>query len=148
MNSFLLLGLFAILCGAAIAVQASTNTVLFKQLDQVIWVAISLFGVGLVYLLSLAAIFHASPPKINDFLLAPLWAYAGGIIVASYVVAITYLAPKLGVVSSILFIVFGQIVASLVIDHFGLFGLPVISIDWKRLSGCVFMVSGILLAKS
>jgi len=42
---------------------------------------------------------------------------------------ITVIIPKLGVANAIGLIVTGQIICAVIIDHFGLFGATVITID-------------------
>src|SRR6478752_1067358 len=56
---------------------------------------------------------------------APPWAYAGGLVVAAYVLTITFLVPRLGVGAAVALIVTGQIVGALAVDHFGLLRAPV-----------------------
>jgi transporter family-2 protein len=77
----------------------------------------------------------------------PAYGYFGGFIVASYVIAITFLAPRLGVGNAICFIVTGQIFAAVLIDHFGLFGAPVQTLSWTRAAGIALMIAGLFLAK-
>jgi len=76
---------------------------------------------------------------------APFYGYLGGIIVATYVVMITILVPKIGVGTSIGLIVTGQIICAITIDHFGLFNVPVHSISISRIAGMLLMIGGIYL---
>ena len=68
-------------------------------------------------------------PALAQFKSAPLYSYAGGLIVCTYVMMITVIIPKLGVANAIGLIVTGQIICAVIIDHFGLFGATVITID-------------------
>ncbi len=148
MNTLPFLGGVALLCGALIAIQAQTNAVLLRSVEDVFWVAAALFAVGFIYLASLIIINRTPAPNITQFLSAPFWSFSGGIIVATYVITITFLVPKIGVGNAIIFVVSGQIIMAVLIDHWGLFNVPVKAIDYKRLSGIVLLLSGIYLAKA
>ena len=53
------------------------------------------------------------------------------------------LAPKLGVANMLLFIIIGQLLSGMVIDHFGLLGMPVKPVDVSKLMGIGLMVLGL-----
>jgi transporter family-2 protein len=86
-------------------------------------------------------------PALSAFRAAPVYGYLGGVIVGSYVLAITFLAPRLGVGNAIFFVVTGQILAAVVIDRFGLFGSLVQTLSWQRTLGVLLMIAGLFLAK-
>lgn len=143
----LFIGFITVLCGMFIAIQASTNTVLLNNIGNAVWVGVILFSIGLVYLLMLALITQAQL-NFSSMFNAPIWSYMGGIVVASYVVLITFIVPKLGVSHAIFLILFGQILASILVDHFGWFSLAVHQINGKRMTGVCFMLVGIYLARN
>jgi len=39
----------------------------------------------------------------------------------------------------------GQMAASALVDHFGLFGVPVIRWNWRRLPPCLLILGGLAL---
>ena len=67
-----------------------------------------------------------------ELVAVPAFGYVGGIIVATYVFAITFLAPRIGAGNTICYIVTGQIIAAVAIDHFVWFGLTVFHLNWHR----------------
>ena len=69
--------------------------------------------------------------------------YGAGLIVAFYVISATVLAPKIGVANFIVMAVSSQILFSLMIDHFGLFGAPVKPISMIQLFGAVMLLIGL-----
>jgi len=87
----------------------------------------------------------ASVPSAQQLSAAPWYGYAGGIIVATYVVMITILVPRIGVGSAIALIVTGQIICAVVIDHFGFFNVQIRTLDMSRLAGITLMIAGIYL---
>jgi transporter family-2 protein len=58
---------------------------------------------------------------------------------------ITVITPKLGVSNAIGLIVTGQIICAIIIDHFGLFGATVRTIDAQRLIGAAMIIGEIYL---
>lgn len=91
----------------------------------------------------MAIVMRAPAPSVQQLRSVPWYGYAGGIIVATYVVMITILVPRIGVGAAIALIVTGQIIAAVIIDHFGLFNVTVRSLDINRISGIVLMIAGI-----
>ncbi len=67
----------------------------------------------------------AAVPAFSQITNASVYNYLGGVIVAIYVIMIAVITPKIGVGNAIGLIVTGQIVAAIVIDHFGLFNTTV-----------------------
>jgi len=59
-----------------------------------------------------------------------------------------YTAPKLGMASVVGLVVLGQMVMAMLIDHFGWLGLSIHTINWKRLSGALLMIVGLLIIKN
>jgi len=146
-SRFWLLAALALFVGALIPIQAATNAAMSKSLGGISYASLVLFGVGLVFVLGWILVSQTAPPSVAAFREAPIYGWLGGIIVASYVLAITFLAPRLGVGNAICFIVTGQIFAAVLIDHFGLFGAQVQPLSWPRVAGIGLMVVGLFLAK-
>lgn len=148
MKVWLLLPCMAICAGALIPVQAAANASLSKSIDSVVYSALMLFVVGLAFISSFVVINRIPVPSLEAFATAPAYSYIGGLIVATYVLSITYLAPRMGVGNAICFIVTGQIVVAVIIDHFGLLGAAASPIDMRRCAGVTLMISGLFLARS
>ncbi|TVS00322.1 MAG: DMT family transporter [Phycisphaerales bacterium] len=79
---------------------------------------------------------------------APWWALLGGVIGATFVVSSIVLVPRLGVVLLIGAIVFGQMLSSTVIDHYGLLGLEKRPADPRRIIGILLLLVGVVLIQS
>ena len=147
LSRFWLLAALALVVGALIPIQAATNAAMSKALGGISYASLVLFGVSLVVVASWLLVTRAAMPPPSAFRSAPFYGYLGGVIVATYVLSITFLAPRLGVGAAICFIVTGQILAAVVIDHFGLFGAPVQPLSWTRMAGVALMIAGLFLAK-
>jgi len=148
MKAWILLPCIAICAGALIPVQAAANASLSKSIDSVVYSALMLFVVGLVFISGFLIINRMPVPSMTAFATAPAYSYVGGLIVAVYVLSITYLAPRMGVGNAICFIVTGQIVVAVLIDHFGLLGAAESAIGIRRCAGVTLMITGLFLARS
>ncbi len=137
----------AVIAGAVLPLQAGLNVQLGKSVHQPIFAAFASFLIGtlglLVYLLVLK--FDFSSLEQTKTVSPVVW--LAGILGAFYVAVVIILAPKLGTALTFVLIVAGQMIVSLVLDHYGLLGLPVKQINWQRLLGVVFLVAGVLLIR-
>lgn len=73
--------------------------------------------------------------------------FLAGVLVAFYVLSITYVAPTFGVGNAVFFVILGQLVSSAAIDHFGLFGAQVNSVNGLRLLGITVMAVGVAITQ-
>lgn len=147
MKSQIFLIVLAVIAGAVLPIQAGLNVQLGKSVHQPIFAAFASFVIGsiglLIYLLVLKFDFTS---VANIKTVSPV-VWIAGLLGAFYVAAVIILAPKLGTALTFSLIVAGQMIISLVFDHFGLLGLPVKQINWQRLVGVVFLIVGVLLIR-
>lgn len=147
MKSQILFILLAILAGAVLPLQAGLNVQLGKSVHQPIFAAFASFLIGTVglfiYLLVLKFDFSTMYQARS---VSPM-VWTAGILGAFYVAAVIMLAPKLGTALTFSLIVAGQMVMSLIFDHFGLLGLPVKHINWQRMVGVAFLITGVLFIR-
>jgi transporter family-2 protein len=68
-----------------------------------------------------------------------------GFLGAFYVTASIILPPRLGAVTTVGFIIAGQMIMSVVLDRFGLLNLPVQPITLPKLGGAVLVIVGAVL---
>ena len=59
---------------------------------------------------------------------------------------LSHTVPRLGATSAIALVVVGQLVAGMVVDQLGLFGIPVRPADASRLAAVVLLIAGGYLA--
>jgi len=77
----------------------------------------------------------------------PKHLFLAGLLIAFYLLSISWVAPRFGVGNAVMFVLVGQIVAISVIDHFGLFGARVRPVDLTRGLGIVLLAIGVILAQ-
>ncbi|EOI3504204.1 DMT family transporter [Cronobacter dublinensis] len=107
------------------------------------WAAFSIFGVGaaLTFLLML----FYSPRNSPSFFAQPGWQLTGGLLGAGYVVILTVATPVIGIAMTMIGILAGQVFKSLIIDHFGLFGVARRPMDRLRLLALLFILAALAL---
>ena len=137
--------LIAIFIGALLPVQTGINAQLRTFLGHPITTALVSFGVGAIGLL-VAVLSLAIPiPLGAAWAQTAWWQWTGGLLGAIYIAGAVVLAPRLGAGTLIAAVVGGQMVASLVLDHFGLVGFPEHPISGARLLGAALVILGVVL---
>lgn len=142
MWTLLLLAAFG---GAAIALQALINARLQQSAGNPVLAATISFAVGLVGLLLVLVPSQATGPQTLSQ--APWWAWTGGLLGAFYIVMSILLVPRIGAAALISSAVLGQMVFSLVADHYGLLGVQVRSASPSRLLGAALLIAGVFLIR-
>ncbi|WP_104403455.1 DMT family transporter [Vibrio penaeicida] len=137
--------LFAFLGGCIIPIQAIMTDALKSKLaiDQVDATFILYFG-GAITSLFFSLIINKHNVLLK-FQVSDWWMWASGCIGFFYIFLMFIAFPKLGVSVSILFVFLGQVVLSVAIDHFGLFGMPHHPISVTKLIGLIFILMGAAL---
>ena len=146
MNPSLLAILVVILAGGATALQAPTNAKLATAVASPVNAAFISFAVGTTVLGILAAILHTRPDMAATRAL-PWYAWLGGAYGACFVVAAAWGVPRLGEAMTITLMVAGQLALSLILDHFGVMGVPQQPISLTRIAGVALVIGGVLLVR-
>lgn len=136
--------LFAILVGAGLTIQVGMNATVRLTLGSPVIATIVNFGVGLAALVLLAVATGARVVP-GSAASVPTWAWFGGLLGAAYVAATTVLGPKLGAAALLALTLAGQMVAALLVDHYGVIGFPQNPVTPARLAGAALLVAGVLL---
>jgi bacterial/archaeal transporter family-2 protein len=138
----LLLPLLALLSGAAMAVQGQINGGLGKKVG-VFEASFISFGVGTLALFFIVLFFCSG--NLLAGLTVPKWQLIGGLLGAFFVVVSVLVVPKIGVATTFMAIIIGQIILGALINHFGWFGAPRIPIDAKKTIAIVLMFISLYL---
>jgi transporter family-2 protein len=140
-----LLLLFALLVGVALPFQAGVNAQLKLWLGHPVIAALASFTIGTLFLLAYTLALGLPAPAWSTLPQVPWWQWLGGVLGAFYIAATVVLAPRLGAAALIAALVAGQMVASLLLDHFGLVGYKVHPMNLWRLLGVGLLIAGVLL---
>jgi len=131
--------------GALITVQIATNTRLKEAFGEAVPAVIvsSLLGVVILAIVTLGV--RTPWPSAARIAGAPWWAWLGGLLGAVYAVATVLLARRLGAAPLAAVVVTGQLVCSVVLDHFGVLGFTEHGLSVGRVAGCLLMIAGFIL---
>ena len=129
--------IWALLAGAFIPLIGILNARVCRALCEPIYATVIVLFVAFLIALLVSVVFGKSSLTTQNLQNLAPFDFGAGLIVAFYVVSATVLAPKIGVANFIVMSVSSQILFSLMIDHFGLFGAPVKPISLTQLFGAV-----------
>ena len=136
----------AALAGAGIAVQSGTNAVLGRMLGHPMWASFWQFAAGTVLIVVIMiAVRVPAPAFAVTAATGPWWVWIGFFTGAFFVVAGLSLSPVIGVGGFIAALVAGQMIAALLLDHFGLVGLAVRPLTLARGVGAALVIAGVVL---
>ena len=139
-------GVIMLAAGIGIPVLAALNAQLGVRIGSPAAAAVILFAVAFIGAVLVMALTSGTGPLA----LAPLqpkYLFLGGLLVAFYVLSITWVAPKFGLGNAIFCVLFGQLLAASVIDHFGLLGAIAKPITLARAGGLGLIGLGIMLTQ-
>ena len=139
--------LTALALGALLPLQVGANAELAGWLGAAIRAAIVNFLVGGVLLAAIAVAFYRGLPEASAFRSVPWWAWLGGLVGAAYVFGSTIVGPRLGAVAFFMFLLAGQSLASLVVDHYGWLGFREHAITPARVGGVALVAAGVALVR-
>lgn len=136
----------SLLAGAAVPLQAASNARLGVTLGHpflatVISLLVSSVAIALVML-----IVKVPRPNLGALLSAPWWIWLGGLAGVFYITVALISVPRLGALNFIMAVVLGQLIISLVIDYFGLLGLPKNTPGLQKILGVSVVLAGFVIA--
>ena len=135
-----------LLAGLGIPVLAALNAALGQKLGAPVAAAAVLFAVAFAVTTVLLVV--TGPQALARLPGVPRHLLAGGLLVAFYVLSVTFIAPRFGVGNAVFFVLLGQLVSAAAIDHFGLFGAQVSPLTLTRASGIALMAAGVWVTQS
>jgi transporter family-2 protein len=137
--------LTALVAGALMPVQAGVNARLRDFLGDPIIASLVSFTVGTVALLGYILVTRTPWPTMAAAAEAPAWSWFGGALGAFFVAVSVILAFKLGATGLMAWIIAGQLIASVLLDHTGAIGFAVREASWQRIAGVLLLLSGAVL---
>ena len=131
--------------GIALTIQTAINSQLREYLNSPLQAALLSFLVGTILLAILVFFQPTEKPGFAIFVQLPWYLWLGGFLGVYAISLSIYAAPRLGFLTLSGLIIFGQLVTSMVLDHFGLLGTEKTPVNWQRLLGGVVIFIGVLL---
>ncbi|SNR25719.1 DMT family transporter [Puniceibacterium sediminis] len=127
--------------GLGIPVLAALNAALGTRLGSPAAAAAILFCVALAA--TSVVVVVTGPQALGRVAGTPKHLFTAGLLVAFYILSITYIAPRFGVGNAVFFVLLGQLFSAAVIDHFGLFGARLSPLTLTRATGISLMALGV-----
>ena len=130
-----------LVAGIGIPVLAALNAALGLRMGSPVAAGAILFTVALVA--TLCVLMITGPGALTRAAGAPKHLFLAGLLVAFYVLSITFVAPRFGVGNAVFFVLLGQLISAAAIDHFGLFTAQVSPLSLTRAAGIALMAAGV-----
>ena len=137
--------IFAFIAGAVLILQSSINAQLLNFFESPIHATTVSFIAGTIALLFVCLFVKSPLPDIGELTQIKLWQLSGGAIGAIYVLSIISLLPKLVTANLFSLIIAGQMIMSLIFDHFGFFGMPTHPVNTARVAGTFLLITSVYI---
>ncbi|OIQ20641.1 MAG: hypothetical protein BM556_01510 [Bacteriovorax sp. MedPE-SWde] len=138
----LLLISWAFAMGLMVPLQAIINAKLSSQIGGPTQAALISFGGGFLIFTIVAIFNYNNLPSITKLSSVQPYLLMGGVVGSIFILSAIIIVPKLGSTGWTALIVTGQLIASLILDHYGWLGLPVKSLNIFRIIGSIFLLIG------
>ena len=138
--------LYALTMGLAGAAQGPTNAALGKRIGVMQATLVSFSGAFVTAaLINLAAYLVTGHSGVANVVNCEPWQLLGGLCGAMVVFSIAYATPRLGVALTVTLQIMSQMIASFIVDGFGLLGVEKVPVEPLRALGCVLLLAGVVL---
>lgn len=142
-----LLGLlpFTLGIGIALTIQTAINTQLREYLTSPLQAAFLSFLIGTLVLAVMVLLQSAEKPGLQQLVQIPWFLWLGGFLGVYAISFSIYTAPKMGFLTFSGVVIFGQLLMSMLLDHFGWLGTEKAPVNWQRLLGGIVIFVGVIL---
>ncbi|UNM96355.1 DMT family transporter [Ignatzschineria rhizosphaerae] len=134
--------LLALIAGTALSVEGAIYAELGKNIGQ-LESSLYNFVVGSV-ILGLLVLF-AGKGNIGKITKLPKWMLMGGVLGTIYLTIIIILAPRLGLAITMIGVVAGQLLASMLIEHHGWLGSSIVRVNRYHVIALTALAAALLL---
>jgi|SRR5690606_14966836 len=144
MNGLSVVIALALISGGLAAMQPALNTAMAVALKSILTAALISFSLGALVLLFIVLAMRERP----DFAAAlalPWYMWMGGLCGIGFVASAPLVVARVGVSTTLILFLLGQLVMSVALDHFGAFGVAPRPINWGRIAGLAAVVVGVFL---
>jgi bacterial/archaeal transporter family-2 protein len=138
--------LVAFICGAVLPIQAALNTRLGKVIESPAYASMISFLVGLVGIIIYILVTQQSV-SMAGLKTVPVHLYIGGLLGAFFVTMIILVFPRIGPALTFGLVVAGQMIISVMLDHYKILVAEAHPISGLRLLGIALIVSGVIIIR-
>jgi transporter family-2 protein len=139
--------ILAICAGFMMPTQGAVNTKLASYVESPVTAAFISFLVGTIALFFYMLLTGTPMSNFTNSKNAPAITWTGGLLGAFFVTAIAMTVPRLGVALTFSLAIAGQMLITLLIDHFGFLDVPVKEINIPRILGVILIVAGVIVVR-
>lgn len=132
--------------GVGIPLLAALNASLGQRIGSPVAAGVVLFAVAFLAALAVLLVSGGAGALVRVPGQPPVLLLAG-LLVAFYILSITFVAPRFGLANAILFVLLGQLVSAAIIDATGFLGLAAREVTPMRVLGLVVMAVGVVLSQ-
>lgn len=140
--------LLAFGAGICLVIQQALNTNVRTALGSAAWSGFISYFVGVLCMALFALALRDPMPSLAAAARIPWWSWSAGMFGAVFIALGILLVPQLGAATFFAVLVAGQMIGSMLFDHFGVLGLPVHEITPSRLFGAALLVAGVLFIRA
>ncbi len=137
--------LAAVAVGAMVSAQPAWNAIVARGIGSVFGAAAINTFIGFAVCMVFVPVLGVGRMSVSTLTAVPWWAYLGGVVGALFVTSGVFVAPVTGALVFFVCVVTGQLVGSVIADHYGAFGLEVRPASFGRLAGVGLVVLGAFL---
>jgi len=138
--------ILALLSGAVLPIQAGLNARLGTAAQNPVYASAISFVVGTVALIAYILVTRQTI-SLTGIKELPFYIWLGGLLGAFYVTAIVLLFPKLGPGLTFGLVVAGQMIVSVLLDHYNILVAQQTPISYMKVLGIVLVVAGVVIIR-
>jgi transporter family-2 protein len=132
--------LFGLLGGIAVGLQGPLSSLMSQKIGTLESVFYIHLGGTLAALIPLLFYGGRNLPRWRE---VPWYALGAGVLGLVVIAGMSYMVPRVGVAPSVVLIVAGQLLVSVILDHYGLLGVHARSFDITRALGLLLVFVGV-----
>jgi len=136
----------AFVTGSALPVQAGLNARLATFVAGPIRASLISFAIGTLVLFVLSLLVTRGVINTSRLGQVPWWVWLGGAVGAGYVASAVAAAPRLGALNLFAAVIFGQLLCSVVLDHYGVL-YKEHALNGGRIAGVLLLAAGVALVR-
>lgn len=142
-SSFILIVLIGVIGGVAVGIQSPLSSMISQKLGVLESIFIVHLG-GAIFALIPLIIYGGG--KLSQWRSVPWYALCAGAFGLVVIFAMSYMIPRVGVATSLIILLAGQLLIGTVLDYFGWLGAAQKSLDVTRILGLAVVLLGAWLS--
>lgn len=133
--------------GVGLVLQQVLNADLRASLGSGAWAGFVSYVGGTLCMIVLILVMRDGVPSAGAIARTNWFSWTGGLFGAIFIALGIFLLQRIGAATFIALLVAGQMLGSILFDHYGLLGLPQHPADATRIVGAVLLMAGVVLIR-